>query len=73
MPVSVLTSRVLDGDGHVTAVAMRPFLVLDPGEDTAEAEAELRRVIVELQALAADLEVARHDEHHPHHHWWLRD
>jgi hypothetical protein len=71
MPVSVLTSRVLDGDGRVTAVAVRPFLVLDPGEDVREAERELQQVIGELEELAKELEAARDDEHHPRHRWWL--
>jgi hypothetical protein len=71
VPVHVLTTRVVDGD-KVTAVAMRPFLVLDPGEGSAQAEAELQRVIEELEALKGDLEAARLDETHPHHHWWRR-
>lgn len=66
-----LTSRVLDGEGKVASIAMSPFLVLEPGEDTAGAEAELRRVELQIQALLAELEAARVDVTHKHHHWWL--
>jgi hypothetical protein len=70
MPVSVLTTRVIDASGQVTAVHQAPFLVLDPEEELEAALAELEQAIADVEAAAEELLTARHDEHHPHHHWW---
>lgn len=71
MPVNILTVRVRAADGEVVAVRQEPFLVLNEGESRAQGEVELWRLAEHLLDEAGELEAARHEPGHRHHHWWV--
>ena len=70
MPAQILTVRVIDAGGRVTAVRQAPFLVLAEGEDKEQGVRELVALAEQLIAEAEELELARFDPLHRRHHWW---
>lgn len=71
MAVYTLTTRIIDESGCVRDVKQAPFLVLDEDECLEEAEKELLELAEQLEELAEEIALARHDKHHRHHHWWM--
>lgn len=71
MAIYTLTVRLIDQWGQVADVRQAPFLVLDPDEDSGDAQRELLDKAEQLEDLAREIGYARFDKGHRHHHWWM--